>query len=191
MDARAQGSVQKKEDGPGRPEPPTGTTTAGPVSVASSMSASSGPSRRAAIDLTVHESDQPAHSHRAVGWTTAPMNGFSRREPSIVSGAVSMGRQLATNVSGAIPASRRSRSPGSDAATGARLRRSVCVTREVLQSGASVDCDEAVAREVQYLRQRSEHLESRLEQGRQGVLALESEISSLLTHGQRESRRLG
>ena len=97
MDARAQGSVQKKEDGPGRLEPPTGTTTAGPVSVASSMSASSGPSRRAAIDLTVHESDQPAHMHRAVEWTTAPMNGFSRREPSIVSGAISMGHNLPHN----------------------------------------------------------------------------------------------
>jgi hypothetical protein len=113
MDSRAQGSMDKKEDGLGRPEPPTGTTTAGPFSVASSISASSPPSRRAAIDLTMHESDQPAHTHRAVGWTTAPMNGFSRREPSIVSGAVSMDRRLATKVSGAIPAGIRSRSPGS------------------------------------------------------------------------------
>ena len=49
----------------------------------------------------------------------------------------------------------------------------------------SVDCDEAVAREAQYLRQRSEHLESCLENGRQGVLVLENEISSLLHQGQR------
>jgi hypothetical protein len=136
------------------------TTTAGPVSVASSMLASSGPPRRAAIDLTAYEPDQPAHTHRAVGWSNAPMIGFSRQEPSMVSGAVSMSRQLAANVSGGLPASRRSRSPGSTATTSARLRRSVCMTREVLQVNASVDCDEAVARETQYLRQRSKHLES-------------------------------
>jgi hypothetical protein len=59
------------------------------------------------------------------------------------------------------------------------------VTREVLQMNASADCDGAAAREVQYLRQRSELLEGRLEQGRQGVLILENEISSLINHGQR------
>ena len=94
-------------------------------------------------------------------------------------------RQLAVNVSGGLPASRRSRSPGSTAATSARLRRSVMMTREVLQVNASVDCDEAMAREVQYLRQRSAHLESCLENGRQGVLVLENEISSLMNQGQR------
>ena len=180
MDPRAQGSEKKKGDGLGRLEPPIGTTTVGLVSVASSVSASSGPPRRSAIDLTMYEPDLPAHSHKADGRSNAPMTGFSRQEPSIGSGAVSMSRQLAVNVSGGLPASRRSRSPGSTAATSARLRRSVCVTREVLQVNASVDCDEAMAREVQYLRQRSEHLESCLENGRQGVLVLENEISSLM-----------
>ena len=96
-----------------------------------------------------------------------------------------MDRRLATNVSGAIPAGRRSRSPGSALAAGAQVRRSVRMTREVLQLDASVDCDEAAAREAQYLRQHAEHLESRLEQGRRGVLALETEVSSLLTQGPR------
>ena len=96
-----------------------------------------------------------------------------------------MTRQFAADVSGAPSAGRRSRSPGSTAATSAQLRRSVMVTREVLHVNASVDCDGAAAREVQYLRQRSELLEGRLEQGRQGVLILENEISSLINHGQR------
>ena len=96
-----------------------------------------------------------------------------------------MDRRLAPNVSGAIPAGRRSRSPGSALAAGAQVRRSLRVTREVLHLDASVDCDEAAAQEVQYLRQQAEHLENRLEQGRRGVLALETEVSSLLTQGQR------
>ena len=171
MDIRASGSA-KREDGLERLEPPTGTTTVGPVSVASSISVSSGPTRRAAIDLTQHDHELPAHSHRAVGWSSAPILHLSRQEPSIVSGAVSMTRQFAADVSGALPAGRRSRSPGSTAATSAQLRRSVMVTREVLQVNASVDCDEAIAREVQYLRQRSEQLECRLEQGRQSVIIL-------------------
>ena len=173
MDARASGSA-KKEDGRERHEPPTGTTTVGPLSVASSVSVSSGPTNRAAIDLTQHDHDAPAHMHRAVGWSSAPISQFSRQEPSIVSGAVSMTRQFAANVSGALLAGRRSRSPGSTAATSAQLRRSVMMTREVLHVNASVDCDEATAREVQYLRQRSEQLECRLEQGRQGVIILET-----------------
>ena len=96
-----------------------------------------------------------------------------------------MSRQIAVNVSGGLLASRRSRSPGSTAATSARVRRSVCMTREVLHVNASVDFDEAMAREVQYLRQRSEHLESCLENGRQGVLVLENEISPLKNQSQR------
>jgi hypothetical protein len=80
MDIRASGSA-KREDGLERLEPPTGTTTVGPVSVASSISASSGPSRRAAIDLTQHDHDMPAHSHRAVGWSSAPISHFPDRNP--------------------------------------------------------------------------------------------------------------
>ena len=173
MDLRASDSA-KKEDGPVRLEPPTRTTTVGSVSVASSISVSSGPTRRSAIDLTMHEPDMPAHTHRAIGWSSAQMAKFPRQEPSIVSRAVSMTRQLAANVSGALPAGRRSRSPGSAAATSAQMRRSVMMTREVLHVNASVDCDDATAREAQYLRQRSEHLEGRLEQGRRGVLMLET-----------------
>ena len=59
------------------------------------------------------------------------------------------------------------------------------MAREVLHVDASIECDEAVAQEVQYLRQRAEHVESRLEQGRSGVLALETEVSSVLTQVQR------
>jgi hypothetical protein len=102
-----------------------------------------------------------------------------------------MTRQVAGEVSGALPAGRRSRSPGSTAATSARMRRSVLMTREVLHVNASVDCDEAMAREAQYLRQRFEHLEGRLEQGRQGVLILETSYPPSLIMVKDLSWRLG
>ena len=79
-----------------------------------------------------------------------------------------MDRRLIIDVSGAVPAGRRSRSPGS-APAGAQVRRSLRMTREVLQVDALVECDEAVAQEIQYLRQRAEHLESCLEQGRRAL----------------------
>jgi hypothetical protein len=59
------------------------------------------------------------------------------------------------------------------------------MTRDVLQVDAVVECDEVVAQEVQCLRRRAKHLENCLEQGRRGVLALETEVTSILTQGQR------
>ena len=85
-----------------------------------------------------------------------------------------MNRQAVGVMSGALLAGRRSRSPGSATAVSAQLRRQVTVTREVLLVNAAAGGDDATAREAQYLRQRSEQLESQMEQGRQGVAALET-----------------